>query len=134
MTRVTGCPIMLGVSRFRPFEPIKYYDITTTGKHVQCEQRVAYLQTTLIDRRKDRKGRQKDYHKPQKKVGWVHVNPFLPIHRYPRSPLVRSAKSPLPNYEKRQKTKIKCRGCPNGHKSRISGLRLKLLVILLGIS
>ena len=100
MTRVTGCPIMLGVSRFRPFEPIKYYATTTTGKHVQCEQRVAYLQTTLIDRRKDRKDRQKDYHKPQKKVGWVHVNSYLPIHQYPRSPLVRSAKSHLPNSKK----------------------------------
>ena len=132
MTRVTGCPIMLGVSRFRPFEPIKYYDITTTGKHVQCEQRVAYLQTTLIDRRKDRKDRQKDYHKPQKKVGWVHVNPFLPIHQYPRSPLVRSAKSPLPNSKKvkiQDKTQgvskwtqvpylrvtVKTRGYPSGY-------------------
>ena len=67
MTRVTSRPILLGVSRFRLYEPIKYYKITTTGKHVRCEQRVAYLQTTLIDRVKDRKDRQKDYHQTSKK-------------------------------------------------------------------
>ena len=48
-----------------------------------------------------------DTTKPQKKIGGVHVDSFLPIHLYPRSPLVRSAKTPLPKYRKDPKIKKK---------------------------